>query len=170
MRTIPLRKPGTRVDYVPESFDNREDPEPVTVSLVVPSKADRQELDGANPYASGADVTHEQALAWRHLLLRRFVAGVRNYRLEDLELATAEDLVLYGEELLENEVAAEIMRMLWLTVGQVKHSAGSFDSSPQMTRQADGTAASVESSGSTDPATAVARTRTPTSNTSLAQA
>lgn len=172
MRRNPTPKPGTLVKFVPQSFGNAEDPQPVTVYLRAPSEADKRDalvvLVGqaeAGPGAKDAvkvktdqgEVTigFSQEIEKKGCRLARWVERVENYADSDGEpIATGADLWERGEYGFALEVDEAIGILMGLSVEERKNSAGSSASSQAATQASGGTASNVSPTASTGPATA----------------
>lgn len=164
--------PGSHVVYVPESFRNRSDPDPIVVTLLAPSEKERREIDidSENPVFrdKSAEPSAERETAWQERMLNRFVVRIDKYTRGAVPIDTADKLIQHGERALYFEVYTAVMGLLYLTDESAKFYAESLDSTPQATRLSGGTAATADFVASTSSAIAELVDE-PTLNSSMSQ-
>ena len=127
--------PGGRREYIPEVFENREDPDPLKVTIKDPTEAEKREMvkrqtalltDGSgapildehgNPRIS---VNMDGMLAWQLAAVTAHVEAMSGYEVRGIDIDTGAKLAEHGETELISEIALEILTGAGLTEGEKK--------------------------------------------------
>ena len=146
-------KPNEVREFVPASFDNREDPEPLRVWIKDPTEGEKRKLVALQHEMQGdqiklnADVS--VMVAWQTETVRRHVTKVSNYSMRGVDITNGDQLADHGESEILAEVALEIFTAASLDKDEKKHSDERSDFSTETTPRSNGTADNVSGSVST---------------------
>jgi hypothetical protein len=161
MRTVSGPSPGLEREFVPASFGNRSDPDPIRVWILSPTEAEKREVNTSESTAVfdfGQDGSPKigpdgkpllkidlgDSTRRQHALLKRFVSRVTGYFAPGGNPITDGDLLArHGETDIVGEVYREIMTAHSLTEAQSKKSDGSRASLSAAIRHSDGTVGNV---------------------------
>lgn len=184
-RTARGKPAGELVKYIPSSYGNDTDSDPVTVFYSVPTERVRREIDNQEIVRvaldkDGKPVTDENGDNYVEVdlaaenrkqtaLIEKCVEKVENYfRAGGEPIATGDDFAKYAEPRFFKEVVSEIGLSLSLEVDTAKKSDGLSGSCSAVTKASDGIAdnASRSDFSPTEIATA---TQTTTSNMSYSE-
>jgi len=120
-------KPNQVREFVPESFDNRQDPEPVTVWIKDPSEGEKRQLVALQHEMQGDQVKLNADLsvmvAWQTETVRKHVTKVSNYSMRGVEITGGAQLADHGESEILAEVALEIFTASSLDEDEKKQSS-----------------------------------------------
>ena len=148
-------KAGERTKFIPESYGNKNDSDPVTIWFKNPTLRERRELfsgafAGLAPGESveSLEVDLKSSFLIYEDAIKRFVVSVENYSYASGEITSGELLVEHGELDIILEVANQI-----LGEGDEKKSEELLGSTPQKTQPLSGTAESALPRASTGPET-----------------
>ena len=143
MRKVCGHKPGAEVKFVPTSFGNDRDDDPVTVWYRSPSERERRRL-----LAGGDEITVRQGDDGKPVVkttsasnvdrqtrtIEALVVKVKNYTGRKGPIANGEDLAEHGETEIVTEVFNELTSNLALTDDEQKKSPGPSGSPGRATR------------------------------------
>ena len=155
-RTIAGYKAGEVVQYVPEAFDNRRDPTPVTITFRSPTELEKRrllvfgeslsvkkEVDGKIEVVTKS-ATHVDRQAHT---ISELVESVRNYQGRDGPITNGRELAEHGETEINSEVFVAIMLESTLTEDEEKKFSGLSDSGNPATHQSKETVTNAEKEG-----------------------
>ena len=111
---------GEWVEYVPEAFGNRDDEDPVTVTIKPMSVAEFREWATSSSAAVRGKGGDRRAAKLADKVLRERVKSVANYRIGEAPIATGADLAERGEVDIVNEVFKAITDISVLSEGLKK--------------------------------------------------
>lgn len=151
-RKVPGFASGEERKFMPESFGNRNEDDPVLVFIKTPTEREKREVMQTAAATVGADGDGEIDLAasmrWQAAVIEKFVTRVAGYVASDgSTIDTAARLVEHGETEIVSEVAAEILTGLSLSDEEKKHSVGLSDTTPETTQATNGIAENVAQAG-----------------------
>lgn len=106
-RTVEGNKQGDLVDYIPDVFGNREDPDPFVVSFIEPTEGDRRRL-AASAQRRVDPENIEGALEFQREILCERVKAVKGYSVRGIDIVNGETLSDFGE----SEVVADVFGAL----------------------------------------------------------
>ena len=156
-RSVKGPKPGNEREYIPESFGNKEDPEPIKVWIQDPTEGEKRKLtllqtelgfengeilrdsDGAPQI----HITLEAMSKFQQSAILAHVVRVANYEVRGVAIVDGETLAEHGETELIADVALEITTGFSLVEAEKKRSSGLSGSKPAETQALDGTAESA---------------------------
>ena len=169
-RSVKGPKPGNEREYIPESFGNKEDPEPIRVWIQDPTEGEKRKLtllqtelgfengeilrdsDGAPQI----HITLEAMSKFQQSAILAHVVRVANYEVRGVAIVDGETLAEHGETELIADVALEITTGFSLAEAEKKRSSGLSGSKPAEIQALDGTAESVSPEDSQGSETATA--------------
>lgn len=134
-----MYRPGELTKYVPEALGNRQAPTPIAVWIKRPAEHDKRKIRARGGDNEGRDVIVDRLAA----AIRQCVTKVEHYSRGSVSIDDGEKLATHGEDEVFFEVAAEILRSISLSEDESKKYDGS---------RACGSAATLASSGTADPA------------------
>ena len=145
MRKVPGLSAGEVRPFIPEAFDNREDNEPITIWIKVPSEGDKRNIFRAMDAgidSGGIKVSVEHALAAQDRAIEMFVVKVDNYTANTGDPITdGAGLLKHGEDVIVREVAAAVLESAILSEQDKKKPGESLDFTPAATAVSTGVAA-----------------------------
>ena len=150
-RSIQGPRPDQVREYIPEAFDNRQDPDPYKVWIKDPTEADKRKLVAlqtsieAGAPAAGVDLA--SMIRWQQEAVKMHVTKVSGYSMRGVEITDGDSLAKHGESEIVAEVALEIFTAASLTEQEKKPSEKPHDSNSAMIHRCDGIA---ESASATD--------------------
>ena len=162
-RKVTGPKPGGSRYFVPASFENRKDPEPIRVEIKDPTEAEKRtltllqtELGFANGEiardANGApqiNVTLEAMANFQKQAVLAHVVSVENYEVREIEIVDGATLAEHGETEILAEVALEITTGMSLGEHEKKQSSALSTSKTQKKKASNGIAKNARSKAST---------------------
>ena len=133
-RSVEGPAPGGSREYIPEAFDNAEDPDPIVMTLADPTEAQKRKLQimqTALEFNGGElvrdpdgspiiNITLEAMAKFQRAAVIGHVTKVVNYQVRGVEITTGHLLAEHGETELLAEVALEITTGMSLSVGEKK--------------------------------------------------
>ena len=151
-RTVKGYAHGAQRTYIPELEGNREDPEPIVVTIKQPTERQKRKFfrdceskTRINTQGQTIEVDDSAEFSWAELACIRFVTKVENYLDASGEaIDTGEKLAELGESELILEVALEITDQLSLSEEKKRTSDDSQSSESATTHRSDGIAMSAE--------------------------
>ena len=167
-RTVKGPAPGGTREYVPECWDNREDKDPIVVTITDPTEADKRKLTllqaqldfsegGIERNEDGAPnirVTLESMSSFQRMACLDHVVKVTNYSVRGVDIVDGESLAVHGETELLAELSLEISTALSLDESEKNASSGSLGLEQAATGRSNGTAGVASGGDSTWTATA----------------
>lgn len=156
-RVVEGPAPGQMTEYIPDvkigDWDNRTDPDPVTVWVTNPtragvrkvrasSKPQRVEMDAKGNVISMDIDEYEQEERMKRTL-EAFVEKVENYKANGVDIADGKTLWEHGESSFVYDVSTHIMGLLDIPKKTHPTSSERSGSSPAETDLSNGTAANV---------------------------
>lgn len=164
-RKVPGPPQGKERKFIPESFNNRTDDQPITVWIKTPTERQKREAmqeaaptieknaDGVAAVDSdGAPIVAfdlAASMKWQNAIVKNFCTKIENYNAADgSPIAASEDLIEHGETEIVAEVAAEILTGLSLGDEEKKPLGGSSNSTQKTTPPPVGTATTADRQGS----------------------
>ena len=169
-RTVKGPKPGVRREYIPESFGNRKDAEPIKVWIQDPTEGEKRKLTLMQTqlgFENGEILRDSDGAPQIHITLEAMskvqqeailahVVRVANYEVRGVAIVDGETLAEHGETELIADVALEITTGFSLAESEKKQSGGSSDSKQAEIQASDGIAESASPGDSQSSATATA--------------
>ena len=157
---------GMTRQYIPESFENRDDAEPVTVWISQPTEKQKREILAQSKtellYSEDGEILTDAdglprikpdldgSIAWYSMICARFVSTVANYEAADgSPITTGKLLAEHGETSFITEIGAEVISGASLKEEEKKTLSERSDSSSQQIRHSIGTVTNAKSNGST---------------------
>ena len=167
---------GQRRQFIPESYDNHQDSEPVTVTIEQPTEAEKREMlaqsktelmyDDQGVMLIDADglprikPNIDASIAWYASIVSKFVVSVANYTGADgAPISAGKDLARHGETSFITEIGAEILTGTSMSDGQKKDLSACSDLSKVKTPPLNGIATNAKPNGSTGAAAVVSAPR-----------
>jgi hypothetical protein len=164
-RTVPGLKAYDVREYIPQSFNNRADPQPIKIWIRNPSEQDKREIlsqGGKARFAMGPTgpvlgpdglpkIEVETADSWvhQHAMVAKFVTKVENYRAPGGDpIVDGAGLARHGDTEVVSEVATEIQAPCIMSEDERKNSQRPPASSSEGSAGSDGTAGAVTKKGS----------------------
>lgn len=114
-RSVSGYKAGTTRVFIPKSFDNHLDSEPVKITITAPTLREQRALynhalNAQNVTDEGVNVSFEKSLQMYEAAIKSHVVQISNYAQSDgTPIATGSDLAEHGELDFIVEVASEIL-------------------------------------------------------------
>jgi hypothetical protein len=149
MRKISGYPPGELRKYIPESYNNRKDKQPVTVWIKQPSERDKRAINAygrktkvyIHDKTKPAEIDDGESQERMSLAISRCVEKVENYSTASgVAIDNGDKFAEHAEDDFFYEVYKEIQSSLSLTDEQVKKSSGSSDISNRVIQVAPGVA------------------------------
>ena len=150
-RSIEGPRPDQVREFIPEAFENRQDPDPYKVWIKDPTEADKRKLvalqTSLEAGAPAAAVDLASMIRWQQEAVKLHVERVEGYSMRGVEITNGDSLAQHGESEIVAEVALEIFTAASLTEQEKKRSEKPQGSSSAMIDRCDGI---VESASATD--------------------
>lgn len=152
-RSVDGPKPNFEREFIPEAFENREDPDPYKIWIRDPTEADKRQLvalqTGINVGAPGESIDLASMIRWQQEAIRIHVLKVTGYSVREIEIVDGETLAEHGESEIVAEVALEIFAAASLSETEKKHSKKRSGSKSRKIDRSNGTAASASKPANT---------------------
>lgn len=159
--------PGGCREYLPESFENRGEPDPIVVSISDPTEAEKRALTllQTDVEFEGGEIVRDSdgspriqitlaAMAeFQKKAVLAHVSKVTNYEVRGVSIIDGASLAEHGETELIAEVALEITTGLSMTEDEKKPLSGFSDSTQAEIPRSNGSAENVQEAGSLSGAT-----------------
>lgn len=150
-RKIQGPRPDQVREFIPEAFDNRQDPDPYKVWIKDPTEADKRKLvalqTSLDAGAPAAAVDLASMIRWQQEAVKIHVERVEGYSMRGVEITDGDSLAKHGESEIVAEVALEIFTAASLTEQEKKPSEKPPASNSATIHRCDGI---VESASTTD--------------------
>ena len=167
-RTVLGPAPGGTRKYIPECWNNRDDRDPIVVTIKDPTEAEKRKLtllqaqldfsDGdverGEDGAPNIRVTLESMARFQRMACLDHVVKVTGYNVRGVEIVDGESLAIHGETELLAELSLEISTALSLDEPAKNASSDLSDSKQAGTGRSIGTAGAASDGGWTSTATA----------------
>ena len=156
-RSIQGPRPDQVREFIPEAFDNRQDPDPYKVWIKDPTEADKRKLvalqTSLEAGAPAAAVDLASMIRWQQEAVKIHVERVEGYSMRGVEITDGDSLAKHGESEIVAEVALEIFTAASLTEQEKKPSEKPLGSNSAMIHRCDGIAEDASTTDSQPVAT-----------------
>ena len=143
-RSIQGPRPDQVREFIPEAFDNRQDPDPYKVWIKDPTEADKRKLvalqTSLEAGAPAAAVDLASMIRWQQEAVKIHVERVEGYSMRGVEITDGDSLANHGESEIVAEVALEIFTAASLTEQEKKRSEKPLASNSATIHRCDGIA------------------------------
>ena len=141
-RKIKGPSPDRVREFIPEAFDNRQDPDPYKVWIKDPTESDKRQLVALQTSLEGgapaAAVDLASMIRWQQQAVELHVERVEGYSMRGIEITNGDSLAQHGESEIVAEVALEIFTAASLTELEKKPSEKLQGSNLAMTNPCNG--------------------------------
>lgn len=135
-----IKKPDDWVVYIPEAFDNRSDPDPVTVEIHWLSGEEYRRYRRQLIFKAQHGDMKTNAEEINARIIEENVRNVQNYSVDGVPLRTGKDLFERGEPDFVEEILDAVSNISRLEKGLAKKQSSSLGSSQVATLRRDGIA------------------------------
>ena len=153
-------RPGEEREFIPASFENKKDPDPLKIWIKDPSEGEKRKLialqSSLQDGTPALEMDLETMIKWQCETVRRHVVKVYGYTVRGIEITTGELLAEHGESELIAEVSLEVFQATSLSIDEKKSSSEPSDCMPEVV-SLDGIACNAKSEATTFDATATDR-------------